>query len=313
MVRPVLTSAVCAIWSSIVWAWNRNSLLDGISLSVVVIAAIPLLTSSIHFVITDNSLRTAWFEALATRRCKVLSLIRLLGVSSSWRILVNKSVASLAIWLSCDCRIWIPDRNSCKTAYWRFITDSTPVTLESILAYLVCILLSIIKIPFRTESNSSSRTTFPSLHACITCTTCWASSDNCFRTKLVLLVICISPWPLGASSGSSCTLSSKYSLRASSILLWHSRHHSGIALPTGNRGFSILELLGASTLLVYVNRLLRVAILNHMAIIWCLNYSVQFNCYFVPMRVVFEVTMIRTISCNTYESRPFILPRYLYL
>ena len=151
----------------------------------------------------------------------------------------------------------------------------TPSILESIRTFSVWSRLSIMIIAFLTESNCSSSTFFLSLHASIVWMICGASSDNCCCSKTVFaLVIATSPWPPSGFSGASCSFSCKESLWVASILLWYCWHYSGITIAAGDLGLSTLELLGASALLVYVNRLLRVAILNQTAILWWRDKSV---------------------------------------
>lgn len=71
VVNPVLISVTWANWSSIrSWCW-RNSLLDGIFLSEVVIAAIALLTSSILRDTVADVFWIPWFEDLTARIYRV--------------------------------------------------------------------------------------------------------------------------------------------------------------------------------------------------------------------------------------------------
>jgi len=160
VVNPVLISSAWASWSSIkLWYW-RSSLFVGIFFQDVVIATIALFTSSILRVTVANDFWIVWLDDWTARTCRLLSEILLLNASCSWRIPANKSVASVTIWLSCPCSIWIPDRISCSVACWNCIINLPPDTSESILTNSVCNRLSIIRIPFFNVSNSSSGISF---------------------------------------------------------------------------------------------------------------------------------------------------------
>lgn len=61
-------------------------------------------------------------------------------------------------------------------------------------------------------------------------------------------------------------------------------------------GLSILELLGASGLLVYVSRLRGAAILIETTIIWCWYNIFQFDRILVPMWAVFKLAVVDAVS-----------------
>jgi len=187
-----------------------NSLFDGTSFNDVAIATIGFLSSLILRVTIANDLWIAWFDVLTAKIRKLLCEILVLNASCSWRNPANRSVAWSTIWLSSFCNMSIPERIPCNIACWNCIADPTPETSESILTFSVCSRLSRIRIPFLSESNSSSRIPVSSFHACITWTSGRASSDNCcYTTSESASFINISPWLLSASSGSSWSLSSK--------------------------------------------------------------------------------------------------------
>jgi len=254
VVNAVLTSWIWAMYTCIDVTCSSKSICKGTSLRDFVFDD---KTFSILSIFDVKAFIPIWIFVLVPRIANIwisLSIVGLLKavifVQAPWKC----SDASSTIQCPCVCKIWIPVCTSWSRAWCYSIRHLTLDPLESMLWRSVLPQVSTISILFLTISNSSSRISFSSLHTCITCMTCCASSKNwlCTKSELAFLITSC-PCTTCTGFGSSCDYMSRYSARVSSIHIWFSGTHWATSRPAGNFSFSSLEALGARSMLVYVN------------------------------------------------------------